>query len=126
MAPILKYAIIFISLAFIFYTVAVWSEKIKGVLTKKILILFWIGLFFDTIGTTVMREIAITNGATGSNFHKVTGLLAIFLMLVHAIWASYVLISNNEEKMKSFHKFSLTVWCIWLVPYIYGMIMGMR
>jgi len=30
------------------------------------------------------------------NFHAVTGASAIALMLFHAIWATYVLIINNE------------------------------
>lgn len=126
MTPILTSAIITITLAFVFYTVAVWSEKIKGVLTKKILILFWIGLIFDTIGTSIMSNIADAAGKTGMSFHMITGLFAIILMLIHAVWASFVIVSNDEEKMKSFHKFSFVVWCIWLVPYLSGMIISMR
>lgn len=47
-------------------------------------------------------------------------------MIVHAIWATIVLVKNNEDSAKNFHRLSIAVWAIWLVPYILGMIIGMR
>jgi len=35
-----------------------------------------------------------------------------------------VLIRNNEKQLDSFHKLSLIVWLIWLIPMISGMIFG--
>ena len=54
------------------------------------------------------------------NFHGLTGILAIALMLIHAIWAAVVLIKKNENMMSKFHKFSIVVWIIWLIPFISG------
>lgn len=59
------------------------------------------------------------------NFHGITGLIAIILMLFHAVWATFVLIKNNEKAKTNFHKFSIAVWLIWLIPYISGAIFGM-
>lgn len=59
-----------------------------GVLKKWHAIVFWLGLVFDTTGTTVMGQIAKQNGGGGSGMHGVTGLLAIVLMLFHAVWAT--------------------------------------
>lgn len=115
-------AIITISLALVFYTLGVWSEKFAGSLKLKHLILFWIGLVFDTTGTTLMSEIA---GGWRFNFHGVTGLLAIVLMLSHALWATVVFIGRNKARLKSFHKFSLFVWLVWLVPYFSGAFFAM-
>lgn len=125
MPPLLTSAIFFITLALILYTIAVWTEKIKGKLTPTLLVLFWLGLLCDTIGTTLMSNIATAEGSTGISFHMVTGMLAILLMLFHALWATYVLAKKDEKKIKSFHKFSLIVWIIWLIPYISGMVVGM-
>ncbi|MGY0373121.1 HsmA family protein [Clostridium sp. JNZ J1-5] len=119
----LIYAVIFINLALVFYTIGVWSEKRQGELKKWHLIVFWIGLVFDTAGTTVMSKIA--NEGFKLNFHGITGLLAILLMLFHAIWATVVLIKNNEKAKANFHKFSIIVWLIWLVPFLSGAIFGM-
>ncbi len=119
----LVYAIVFISLALVFYSVGVWSEKVQGDLKKWHLITFWIGLIFDTLGTTLMSKIA--NDGFKLNFHGITGIIAIALMLFHAIWATKVLLKNDPAQKKSFHKFSILVWFIWLIPYVSGMIFGM-
>lgn len=119
----LIYAIISITSALVFYTIGVWSEKIQGELKKWHLIIFWLGLMFDTLGTTLMGKIA--GSSFEFNFHGITGLLAIVLMLFHALWAAFVLFKNDEKAKINFHKFSIAVWCIWLVPFISGMIFGM-
>ena len=38
-------------------------------------------------------------------------------MLVHAVWATVVLARRDERLILTFHRFSLVVWAIWLVPY---------
>ena len=82
---------------------------------------------FDTTGTTIMTQISNAgNGAGLLSPHGITGLLAILLMVVHAIWASVVLVRKNELAQASFHKFSIAVWCVWLIPFVLGMMMGMR
>lgn len=119
----LIFAIITITLALIFYTAGVWGEKIQKVLKPWHVVIFWIGLVCDTTGTTIMGRIA--GDAVSLNFHAVTGALAILLMLFHAVWATVVSVKKNEKMMHTFHKFSLVVWIIWLIPYISGMIVGM-
>jgi uncharacterized repeat protein (TIGR03987 family) len=47
-------------------------------------------------------------------------------MFFHAIWATRVVRSGNEEAKIRFHRFSLGVWLVWLVPYFGGMALGMR
>ena len=59
------------------------------------------------------------------DFHGVTGLLAIGLMFFQVVWATFVLVKNNEKAKASFHKFSIPIWAIWLIPYLSGMIVGM-
>ncbi|WP_243293062.1 HsmA family protein [Bacillus sp. FJAT-47783] len=118
----LSYAIIFITLALIFYTIGVWSEKVQGVLKKWHVVIFWAGLLCDTIGTTIMGEIA---EGTLFSFHGMTGLLAILLMLFHAIWATVVLMKKDSKTINNFHKLSIIVWVIWLIPFGSGLIFGM-
>lgn len=115
-------AIVFINLALIFYTIGVWSEKIQKGLKKHHVIIFWIGIVCDTLGTTAMQR--ISNGSMFS-FHGITGLLALILMLVHAIWATVVLIRKDPKAIETFHRFSILVWIIWLIPFISGAMMHM-
>ncbi|MFW2490138.1 HsmA family protein [Clostridium chromiireducens] len=119
----LVYAIVSITSALIFYTVGVWSEKVQGGLKRWHLFIFYLGLIFDTLGTTLMGKIA--KGGFEFNFHGITGLLAIILMLFHALWATIVLIKNDKKAKLNFHKFSILVWTIWLIPFISGAILGM-
>lgn len=116
-------AVVLINLALIFYTVGVFAERKQGTLKPWHLAVFWGGLVFDTLGTTAMSEIA--ENATWFSFHGITGLLAIVLMLFHALWASWVLFKNRDQLKHQFHKFSLVVWLIWLVPFVSGAIFGM-
>jgi uncharacterized repeat protein (TIGR03987 family) len=115
-------AITFITLALIIYTAAVWWERASGALKGKHLVLFWLGLACDTTGTTLMTKIA--GGPFLFNFHGITGLLAILLMLFHAVWGTKVYMDKRPEPKASFHKFSLFVWAVWLIPYLSGAIFG--
>ena len=46
-----------------------------------------------------------------------TILIAILLMVVHAAWAFVVLRRQDEEALTRFHRFSVFVWAVWLIPY---------
>ena len=114
--------LIIISLALVFYTIGVWSERIQGRLKPWHLVFFYLGLVCDTWGTGLMIEMA---GGLTTDIHGVTGVVAILLMMIHAIWATVVLIKKDEKAIKNFHKFSLVVWFIWLIPYLSPMILSM-
>ena len=72
------------------------------------------GLVCDTWGTGLMFDMA---GGMTFDLHGISGLLAILLMFIHAAWALIVLLKKDEKALLNFHKFSLAVWVIWLVPY---------
>jgi uncharacterized repeat protein (TIGR03987 family) len=115
-------AMILITLALVFYSIGVWSERLAGRLKGWHLIFFWCGLVFDTLGTGMMMDMA---GGITFDVHGLTGVVAILLMLLHAAWASVVLLRKEERLIQNFHKFSLVVWLIWLVPYFSGFFLGM-
>ena len=105
---------IIITLALVFYTIGVWSERFAGRLKPWHLVFFWLGLVCDTWGTGMMIEMA---GGLTFDLHGTTGVIAIVLMLVHAVWATVVLLRKDERWILNFHRFSVVVWLIWLVPY---------
>ena len=111
---------IFFALAF--YTLGVWIEKIQGILKPWHLLLFWIGFVLDTVGTGKMYEIA---GGMQFDVHGITGVLAIALMFVHAMWASWVLYQKDHEAATNFHRFSIFVWIAWLLPFVSGLVLAM-
>jgi len=122
MNPTLLYAIIFINLACILYTIGVWAEKLQHRLKWWHTAFFWSGLICDTIGTAAMSM--LSGSLFRLTFHGITGNIAILLMLFHAVWATIVLIKNQEKLILNFHRFSIFVWIIWLIPMISGMVFG--
>jgi uncharacterized repeat protein (TIGR03987 family) len=114
--------VIVINLALLFYSIGVWSERIAGRLKTWHLVFFWLGIICDTWGTGMMFDMA---GGLTFDVHGLTGLLAILLMLIHAVWATVVLIRRNEEMITRFHRFSVLVWVIWLVPYLSPMLFAL-
>jgi uncharacterized repeat protein (TIGR03987 family) len=115
-------AIIVINLALLFYSIGVWSERLQGRLKVWHTVFFWLGLVCDTWGTGMMIDYA---GGMSWDIHGISGVLAIALMFVHAIWATVVLIKKDEKTIANFHKFSLAVWVIWLIPYFSPMVFQM-
>ena len=115
-------ATIIITLALVFYSIGVWAERIAGRLKPWHLAFFVLGLICDTWGTGLMFEFA---GGLTTDIHGITGLLAIILMFIHATWAAVVLLRKDERAIVNFHKFSVFVWVIWLIPYFSPMFFSM-
>ena len=115
-------AISFIFAACVLYTLGVWSEKIQKILKPWHVVVFWLGFVCDTIGTGAMGK--LVGSIIQLNFHGLTGLVAILLMLFHAVWATIAIVRKNENQLLNFHKFSFVVWIIWLIPMVTGMILG--
>ena len=115
-------AISFIILALVLYTIGVWAERMQRRLKWWHSLFFWGGLTADTIGTTAMS--ILSGSLFAVTFHGITGNIAIILMLFHAVWATVVLIRKNEKMILNFHRFSIMVWAIWLIPMISGAVLG--
>jgi len=107
-------AVIVINLELLFYSIGVWSERLQGRLKVWHTAFFWLGLVFDTWGTGMMFDYV---GGMSYDLHGISGVLAIALMFIHALWATIVLLRKNERMIASFHRFSILVWFIWLIPY---------
>jgi len=124
MSPLLLLSSILITLALIFYSLGVWSERLSKYLKPWHVIAFWIGFMFDVSGTLGMHIMA-GGFFDFTKMHTLTGQLALWLMFVHAIWATRVVRKGSEKTRQGFHRYSIIVWLIWLVPYIGGIFMGM-
>jgi len=117
-------AIVLITLALVFYSMGVWAEHLRHDLLPWHVAAFWSGFFFDISGTTAME--LMRPGFDWASVHTITGQIALWLMLGHAAWATWVVRRGEEGIRHRFHRYSLVVWLIWLVPYIGGMVLGMR
>lgn len=122
MPPGSLFPVILITLALVFYSIGVWAERIAGRLEAWHTVFFWLGLACDSVGTGMMFDMA---GGMTFDLHAVTGLLAIILMIIHAVWATIVLLRKDERAILSFHRFSVFVWGVWLIPYFSGFFISM-
>ena len=118
-------ASILITLALVFYSLGVWSERLVRYLKPWHVAAFWTGFLFDVSGTWAMHRMA-TGPFDLTAPHTLTGQIALVLMLAHALWATYVSLKGTEKSRSGFHRFSMIVWLIWLIPYFGGMYMGMH
>jgi uncharacterized repeat protein (TIGR03987 family) len=124
MSTLLKLASIFITLALVFYSAGVWSERFSKYLKGWHVVAFWTGFAFDVSGTWAMTRLS-EDPFNLLHLHTLTGQIALWLMLIHAIWATRVVRRGSESARINFHKYSLMVWLFWLIPYLGGMYMGM-
>jgi uncharacterized repeat protein (TIGR03987 family) len=115
---------VLITLALIFYSIGVWSERIARYLRPWHVAAFWIGFAFDVSGTWAMHLLA-QGPFDLLESHTLTGQIALWLMLAHAVWATWVIRRGTEDARRGFHRFSLVVWLFWLIPYFGGMYLGM-
>lgn len=120
MTPTLILATVAILLAATLYTIAVFGERSARMLKSWHLALFWFGLILDTIGTTLMSQIA---GGWKWDVHGVIGLAAVLLMLFHSVWATIALFLKQERVLHNFHKLSVHVWALWMAALISGIVL---
>jgi uncharacterized repeat protein (TIGR03987 family) len=114
-------ALILMFAAFALYSLGVWAVVLRRRLQPWHAGLFWAGFILDSAGTELMRRMA---GGFHWTLHTASGVLALFLMLIHAVWASVVLVRREERALRGFHRISITVWAVWLIPFITGLILG--
>ncbi|WP_281670606.1 HsmA family protein [Rikenella microfusus] len=124
--PYLPLAGIAITLALLCYTVGVWGEWYQRRLRRWHIVFFVLGLCADATGTALMRPLARSGGDMHGQIHSVTGLAAIVLMLIHTLWAIWIYAKGSENAKRRFNRFSILVWCLWLIPYLGGIFIGMR
>jgi len=118
-------AIIFMNLALVFYSWAVFGTRGKG-LRRKYLCIFAIGLICDYLGT---REMNLYGNATGywPRDHYLIGLASLGGMAVHFLLALVATFATKGAAIsRFFHRVSLGIYVCWLVSFFSGAIAGIR
>ncbi|TAL68644.1 MAG: TIGR03987 family protein [Bacteroidetes bacterium] len=123
MNTLLILATTLITLALVFYSLGIWSERFAKYLKGWHVVAFWSGFLFDVSGTFTMH--VLSDGHNSSIAHTITGQIALWLMFAHALWATWVILKGSNSMRLKFHSYSIFVWIIWLIPYFGGMYLGM-
>jgi uncharacterized repeat protein (TIGR03987 family) len=116
--------IIFMNLALIFYTWAVFSGRRQGLHSRQLLI-FGIGLLCDYLGTMEMNQFARLHGKA-PQWHHITGIASLSGMAFHFLLALTATLRHQAEAAnRVFHRVSLTIYFFWLAAFFSGAIAGM-
>ncbi len=121
MPPLVRTAVLFMVAALLFYSIGVWAIFFRKQLRPWNVGLLWLGFLSDSAGTELMRRLA---GSFHWSLHTASGVVALLLMFLHAVWATIVLLNRSTRPTGNFHRISLTVWAIWLIPFISGMLLS--
>ena len=117
-------AVIWMSLALIFYTWAVFSGRRHG-LHRKQLIIFGAGLICDFFGSYQMNLIAAAYGKA-PEWHGVSGIASLGGMAFHFLLALIASVTNRAEAANDvFHRVSISIYSCWLLAFFSGAISGM-
>lgn len=117
-------AVIWMNLALIFYTWAVFSGRKHGLHTRH-LIVFGIGLTCDYLGTQEMSLFAQAHGKA-PQWHNITGIGSLAGMAFHFLLALFASLTGRAEVInRIFHRISMTIYTCWLIAFASGAIFGM-
>ncbi len=113
-----------ITAALLLYSIGVWVEHVKGKVKFWHVALILAGLVCDAVGTGLMKSIAQFSGVN-NELHTVVGVITIFLMMAHAMWGVWVLTVKTPGARTFYNRFSIFLWCLWLVPYFFEMYLSL-
>jgi uncharacterized repeat protein (TIGR03987 family) len=120
----LAQAVIWMTLALIFYTWAVFSGRLQG-LHRKHLFIFGAGLICDFLGSRQMNVIASAFGKA-PEWHTVAGVTSLSGMAFHFLLALIASLTNKAEAANLvFHRVSISIYSCWLLAFGSGAISGM-
>ena len=115
-------AVVVVTFALIFYSVAVINEQKKSAVTKRILLFLTGGVLLDISSTALMIV-----GSTNIPFtvHGVIGYSALLAMLIDAIlvWKHWMRNGRNVIP-RSIHLYTRIAYGWWVIAYIVGAVMS--
>ena len=119
----LLHAGIWFTVALVFYTTGVWSERLYRGLKPWHVAVFALGVLADSLATGITYQFI---GAIVFTPHAIFGFIALLLMTFHFLWAITVIIVKNETMKERFHQFSIFAWAVWMFSFLTGFILGIE
>ncbi len=110
------------TLALVFYSIAIWSDRIAKQLKRWHVIVFFLGVVADIVGVWITIKVV---GAIVFTPHAILGFIAVILIILHFLWVLFVFL-RNKPRSQYFHQFGLVVWTIWILSYLSGLITGIQ
>jgi hypothetical protein len=124
MKPILMVGSTVVTLALIFYSIAIITEQRKKIVNNFILTFLVIGVVADISATIMM---IIGSSTKGISMHGLLGYSALAVMLIDAILLLRLKAKNGigAEVPKPLHMYSRIAYSWWVIAYITGSVLVM-
>ena len=124
MKPILMVGSTVVTLALIFYSIAIITEQRKKIINNFILSFLVIGVLADISATIMM---IIGSSTKGISMHGLLGYSALAVMLIDAILLLRLKAKAGlgSEVPKKLHLYSRIAYSWWVIAYITGTILVM-
>jgi uncharacterized repeat protein (TIGR03987 family) len=121
--PTLIRAVVIVTFALLFYSVAVLTEQRKSVISKQVLLFLTAGLSFDIASTALMiagsRNIPLT-------VHGILGYTALSVMLIDTILIWRYWAKNRSSRVpRRLHIYTRIAYGWWVIAYVAGAIIAM-
>jgi hypothetical protein len=121
--PVLIRAVIVVTFALIFYSIAVITEQRRGIISKRVLAFLTGGIVLDISSTALMitgsRKIPIT-------VHGFIGYSALTVMLIDTIMIWHFWRRNRSSPVsKALNMYTRIAYGWWVIAYIAGAIIAM-
>ena len=122
MNPVIIRAVIIVTFALLFYSIAVVTEQRKYAVSKRVLWFLTAGVLFD-IASTVFMIVGSTN--IPLTVHGVIGYMALLVMLADAIliWRHWGR-NGSGQIPRGLHLYTRIAYSWWVIAYIIGAIMS--
>ena len=122
MNPVIIRAVVVVTFALLFYSIAVITEQRQHVATKRTLFFLTGGLLLD-ISSTVLMIIGSTN--VPLTIHGCIGYSALLAMLIDAIFIWKHRIKNGRDIIpRGVHLYTRIAYGWWVIAYIVGALMS--
>lgn len=110
-------------IAFVAYTIATWAQ-VRGGLKLWHVACLGIGLLSDATGTYLMYQLAGSDetATLAGALMAYVGPIALALMAIQLVLAVLVVRRRKQSELANFYKLSVTIWLIWLIPFIAGLV----
>ncbi|GAA4552794.1 HsmA family protein [Pseudonocardia xishanensis] len=111
-----------VTVALVSYTTGVWAERRQGTQRARHVWSIGVGSVCDLVGTSIMTLLPDGEPSPVAEVLRASGYLAAALMALHVVAAGLVLRWGGPAARRNFPHFSVTVWSLWLVPYLAGVL----
>ena len=106
-------------------TLAVYTLTVYFLQRRKSLyaVLLWLGFVSNSLGFGLIAGFDSGAGGAVATLCRVCSIAAIVIIMVHAIWATAVLVLKEEKSARILLRDGPLLWKIWLVPFLLGMLL---